>query len=92
MVSKFIDNTKTGRLSKYLGGYTLATKMDEEVADGECNPSKCEVLHYVRLNVRGNDTINGNILSSNGVQMDLGFQVHSSLKAATHADKMVKKI
>lgn len=56
----------------------------------EFNPRKCEVLHFKRLNVRGNYTVNGKTLNSIDMQRDLGVQFHSSLKLPTQVDRVVK--
>lgn len=56
----------------------------------EFNPRKCEVLHFKRLNVRGNYTVNGKTLNSIDMQRDLGVQFHSSLKQPTQVDRVVK--
>lgn len=55
------------------------------------NPKMYEMFHFGSLNVRGMYMENGQILQSIAIQLDLGVQVHSSLRIPAQVDSRVKK-
>eukprot|EP00061_Rhincodon_typus_P009237 g32576.t1 len=57
----------------------------------EFNPEKYEMIHFGRKNLKAEYRVNEKILGSVEEQRDLGIHVHSSLKAATQVDRVVKK-
>eukprot|EP00061_Rhincodon_typus_P006610 g27431.t1 len=55
------------------------------------NPDKCKVMQFGGSNLGVNYIVNGRILRNTNIQMDLGVQVHGSLKVATQVAKVIKK-
>lgn len=55
------------------------------------NPSKCDVLHFRKSNIRRNYTVNSKNIHSVDVQRDIEVKVHSSMQVATQVQIVVKK-
>ena len=98
LVSKCADESKLGGIIDSEEGYQeLQGDLDQlgkwaENWQLEFNTDKCEVLHFGKSNQGRTCTVNGRVLESVEEQRDRGVQVHSSLKAASQVDRVVKKV
>lgn len=93
LVNKIADGTKiAGVIDSKEGCQSIQWDIDQLQKrvkwQMEFNPSKCEALHFGKLNARGKYTINSKTLNSINVERDLGLQLHSSLKVATQIDRV----
>lgn len=57
----------------------------------ESNSEKCKVRHFGRANTVREFRMNDRCLGIKDDQWELGVHVHISLKAAAHANKVIKK-
>jgi len=77
--------------SKIVGPPSLMMEPNLTIWQMDFNTDKCEVLYFGKSNQGRTYTVNGRALGSVQEQRDLGVHVHSSLKAESQVDKVVKK-